>query len=57
VIVKRLSAARIDEKDFGVEKEMIRDRLLKRAKTNYYNSWLAEMETDAKVIDNRDNMY
>ncbi|MFH1251929.1 MAG: peptidylprolyl isomerase [bacterium] len=57
VIVKRLSASKIDEKDYGVEKEMIRDRLLKRAKTDYYNSWLAEMETDAKVIDNRDNMY
>ncbi|MBN2602007.1 MAG: peptidylprolyl isomerase [Candidatus Marinimicrobia bacterium] len=57
VIVKRLSAAPIDEKDYGVEKEMIRDRLLKRAKTDYYNSWLAEMETDARIIDNRKNMY
>ena len=57
VIVKCLTAGEIDEKDYGVEKEMIGDRLLKRAKTNYYNSWLAEMETDAKIIDNRDNMY
>ncbi len=57
VIVKRISAGEIDEDDHGVEKELIRDRLLKSAKTSYYNSWLAEMEADAKIIDNRENMY
>ena len=57
VIVKRISAGEIDEDDYGVEKELIRDRLLKSAKTSYYNSWLAEMEADAKIIDNRENMY
>jgi len=57
VIIKRISAGEIDEDDYGVEKELIRDRLLKSARTNYYNSWLAEMEEDAKIIDNRENMY
>lgn len=57
VIVKRVSAKPIDEDDYGVEKELIRDRMLKSARTNYYNSWLAELQADAKIIDNRENMF
>ncbi|HDP67251.1 MAG TPA: hypothetical protein ENN20_01980 [Candidatus Marinimicrobia bacterium] len=57
VIVKRVSAKPIDEDDYGVEKELIRDRMLKSARTNYYNSWLAELQADTKIIDNRENMF
>lgn len=57
VVVKRVSAKPIDEDEYAVEKELIRDRLLKSARTNYYNSWLAELQADAKIIDNRENMF
>lgn len=56
-IIKKLSHGNIDEKDFGVQKELIRDKLLKQARTDYYNKWLAELKKDAKIIDNRENMY
>ena len=57
VIVKKLNGGVIDEDDYAVEKELLREQMIKQAKTDYYNYWLAELEKDAKIIDNRDNMY
>ncbi len=57
IILKRISAGEVDESDYAVEKAVIRDRLLKQAKTNYYNAWVAEMTKQADIIDNRENMY
>lgn len=57
LIVKLLSSPTIDEDDYAVEKEVIRDRLEKQAKTNFYNQWLSALKEEADIIDNRDNMY
>jgi parvulin-like peptidyl-prolyl isomerase len=57
VIIKLIDVGDIQEDDYRVEKELIRNRLHKQAKTNYYNSWVAEMRQKASIIDNRENMY
>lgn len=57
VIIKLIAVEDINEDDYRVEKELIRDRLRKQAKTNYYSAWVAEMKEAASIIDNRENMY
>ncbi|HCK98769.1 MAG TPA: hypothetical protein DHW42_01495 [Candidatus Marinimicrobia bacterium] len=57
VIIKLIDVGDIQEDDYRVEKELIRDRLRKRAKASYYNSWVTEMQKKVSIIDNRENMY
>lgn len=57
VIIKLIDVGDIQEDDYRVEKELIRDRLRKRVKTNYYSNWISEMEKKVSIIDNRENMY
>jgi len=57
LIIKLIDVGEIDQSDYRVEKELIRDRLMRRAKSSFYNTWVAELKEDATIIDNRSNLY
>lgn len=56
VIVKLLSKDEFSEKDYAVEKELIRDKLLSQKKRIFYNNWLVALKDNAEIIDNRENL-
>jgi peptidyl-prolyl cis-trans isomerase D len=57
LIIKLMDVGEIDPSDYRVEKESIRDRLMRRAKSSFYNSWVTELKENATIIDNRSNLY
>jgi len=57
LIIKLIDVGEIDQSDYRVEKELIRDRLMRRAKSSFYNTWVTELKEDATIIDNRSNLY
>ena len=56
VIVKLVKREELDEDTYKAEKEAIRDFLLQRKRDNFYNNWLAELKSKAKIIDNRNQI-
>lgn len=57
LIIKLIDIGEIDPNDYRVEKELIRDRLIRREKSSFYNNWIAELKENATIIDNRSNLY
>ena len=57
VIVKLLQRAEIDENHYKVEKEVMRSQMLNQKKNTFYSNWVMSLRDEAKIIDNRANMY
>lgn len=56
VIAKLVKREKFDEKSYDLEKKAIRDFLLEKKRKNFYDNWLAELKSKAKIIDNRNQI-
>ncbi len=56
-IIKVLEKQYIDEKDFQVQKDAIRTKLLPQRQYEAYSAWLANLKQKARIVDNRHYFY
>ncbi|MFP4546574.1 MAG: peptidylprolyl isomerase [Fidelibacterota bacterium] len=57
VIVKLLDKTAINEEKFAAAREDLRKQLLDRKKSTYYNNWVQALRDNAKIVDNRANIF
>jgi parvulin-like peptidyl-prolyl isomerase len=52
-LLKVTSRTQFDKTAYGIQRNMLRDNLLREKKSNYFNEWLAKLKKDANIKDNR----